>query len=75
MQIKKIEVITEPSMKYDAEGAGGIINIITARKEFDGYSSSLNYNMGLDTASNTAEPRSPSRRASSPLRSRRSSFR
>ncbi|MBQ2019816.1 MAG: outer membrane beta-barrel protein, partial [Rikenellaceae bacterium] len=40
--VKKIEVITNPSTKYEAEGVGGIINIITNRKVTGGYNGNVN---------------------------------
>ena len=40
--IKKIEVITEPGAKYDAEGTGGILNIVTTGKQsLEGYHANL----------------------------------
>lgn len=46
--IKHIEVITNPGAKYDAEGIGGILNIVTIGGGFEGYTATFSGN-----ASNT----------------------
>ena len=41
--IKKIEVISEPGAKYEAEGAGGILNIVTDRTiDLSGFMLNIN---------------------------------
>ena len=46
--VDNIEIITSPSVKYDAEGTGGIINIVTRKKNsMQGLSGRVNLNYGL----------------------------
>ena len=50
--IEKVEVITSPSARYEAEGSGGIINIILRKSKKLGLNGSLSSNVG-DPKSNS----------------------
>ena len=46
--VAKIETITTPSSKYEAEGTAGIINIVMAKEQTEGFSGSLSSWNGIN---------------------------
>jgi len=44
--IERVEVITSPSARYDAEGSAGIINIILRRSKLQGLNGAVTANVG-----------------------------
>ncbi|MEM6726594.1 MAG: TonB-dependent receptor, partial [Bacteroidota bacterium] len=44
--IEKIEVVTNPSARYEAEGQSGIINIVLSKKQKKGLNGNFNINTG-----------------------------
>lgn len=44
--VERIEVVTNPSSKYDAEGQSGIINIVLKKNTYLGFNGSANFSGG-----------------------------
>jgi len=44
--VESIEIMNNPSAKYDAEGMGGIINVVLKSEKKEGYTGTVNINAG-----------------------------
>lgn len=51
-QIERIEVITNPSAKYDASTTGGILNVVLKKNTKPGYNGAINAGIGTNTRYN-----------------------
>lgn len=48
--IEKVEVITSPSARYDAEGTAGILNIVLKKEKTRGFNGTVNTTVGFPEA-------------------------
>ncbi len=52
--IEKVELITNPSAKYDPQGMAGIINIVLKKERKPGYNGNITLNVGNRNKANTS---------------------
>lgn len=48
--VERVEVVTNPSARYEAEGSAGIINIVLKKGKLQGFNGSISINGGIPTA-------------------------
>ncbi|WP_413666914.1 TonB-dependent receptor domain-containing protein [Mucilaginibacter sp. Mucisp86] len=59
--VENIEVLTSPSAKYDPDGRGGMLNIITKKGAIDGVTLTVNAQGGLPSTGDFGNTREPVR--------------